>query len=196
MRQRNQVEAVARTRDTESATDHVLQLCTVDELHNRKPANGNDEMRPQNSNLIIHPQRTIANLIRRGDAIRAAGIFPGKTTADCGEINFRTNGGFVHSTKLFEPTEKRFPSSVRERPSQGWFPRPGRLSNDYYVAHDSAAGHWRGFHPWAASAFQQLHNVLLKFRSGTFCSHDLMGRSHRATQHARPYGPWARGYIA
>src|SRR6266853_3210719 len=118
MRQRNQVEEVARTRDTESATDHVLQLCTVDELHNRKPANGNDEMRPQNSNLIIHPQRTIANLIRRGDAIRARGIFAGKTTADSGEINSRANGDFVHSGKLFEPTEKRFPSSVRKRPFQ------------------------------------------------------------------------------
>src|SRR5262249_35538342 len=159
MRQRNQVEAMARTRDTESATDHVLQLCTVDILQNRKPANGNNEMRPQNSNFIIYPQRTIANLIWRRDAIRAAGIFPGKTTADGGEINLRANGGFVHSAKLFEPTEKRFPSSMRKRSFQGWFPRPGRLSDDYYVAHDSASGHWRGFHPWAAPASQQAPDV-------------------------------------
>jgi len=159
MRQRNQVEAMARTRDTESATYHGLQLCTVDVLHNRQAANGNDEMRPQNSNLIIHPQRTVANLVRRGDAIGAAGTFPGKTTADGGEINPRANGGFVHSAKLFEPTEKRFPSSVRKRSFQGWFPRPGGLPNDYYVAHDSAARHWRGFHPWAAAASQEARDV-------------------------------------
>src|SRR5215831_10349299 len=185
MRQRNQIEAVARTRDMKSATDHVLQLCTVDELHNRKPANGNDEMRPQNSNFIIHPRSTIANLVRRGDAICAAGILPGKTSADGCEVNFRTNGGLVHSAKLFEPTEKSLPSSVRKRSFQGWFPWPGRLSNNYYVAHNSAAGHWRGFHPWAVSALQQLHNVLLKFRSGNFCSHGPVGRSHRGRQHAR-----------
>src|SRR6516164_5114383 len=86
MRQWNQFEAVAPTRDTEFATDDVFQLRTVDELHNCEAPNGNNKTRPQNSNLIIHPQRTISNLVRRGDAIGAAGIFTRKTTADSSEI--------------------------------------------------------------------------------------------------------------
>src|SRR5262245_13597900 len=140
MRQRNQIDATSCTRDIEFATDHVLQLSAVDELNDRESPDGNDETRLQNSNLIIHPRPAVAYLIWRWDAVGAAGIFAGETAADGGEIDLRSNGGFVHSAKLFEPTEECFASSVRKRSFQHWFPRTGRLPNNHYVAQDCSAG--------------------------------------------------------
>src|SRR5262249_59643218 len=87
MRQWNQVEALARTRDAKFAANYAFQFCTVDELHDCQSANGNNEPRLQNPNLIIHPQRTVANLFRRRDAIRAAGVLAGKTAANGSEID-------------------------------------------------------------------------------------------------------------
>jgi hypothetical protein len=139
MRQWNQVEAVARTHDAKFAANHVLQLCAVDELHDRESPDGDDEARLQNSNLIIHPQRTIANFIWRWHAVRPAGIFARETTAYCGEIDLRPNSGFAHSAKLFEPAEECFASRMGKRAFQRWFPRTRRLSNYHYVAHDGAA---------------------------------------------------------
>ena len=138
MRQRDQVEAVARMRDAKFAANYVFQFCTVDELHDCQPTDGNNETRLQNSNLIIHPRRTVANLIRRRDAIGAARIFAGETTADGGEIDLRSNGGFVHSARLLEPTEECLAGSVRKRSFQRWFPRTRRLADDHHIAHDGA----------------------------------------------------------
>ena len=139
MRQRNQIEAVARMHDGKFAANYVFQFCTVDELHDRQSTDGNNETRLQNPNLLIHPQRTVANLIRCWYAVGAAGIFAGETATDGGEIDLRSNGGFAHSAKLFEPTKKRFPGSVCERSFQHGLSRPGRLANDHYIAHDRAA---------------------------------------------------------
>ena len=139
MRQRNQVETVLRSYDAEFLPNHLLQPYTIDKLRNRQSANRNNETRAQNSDLIIHPPRAIANLIRRWDAVGAARTFTRETAADGSEIDFRSNGGFVHSAKLFEPTEECFAGGVRERPFQRRFPRTGRLANDYYIADDRAA---------------------------------------------------------
>src|SRR4029077_14675930 len=140
MRQRNQVEAVARMHDAKFAANYVFQFCTVDELHDRQSTDGDNKTRLQNPNLIIHPRRTVTNLIRRRDAVGAAGIFAGETAADGGEIDLRSNSGFVHSAKLFEPTEKCFAGSVRKWSFQGGLSRSGRLPNDHYIAPDSSAG--------------------------------------------------------
>src|SRR6476660_2895248 len=139
MRQGNQVEAVASVRDAKFAANYVLQSSAVDELHDRQSADGNNETWLQDSNLIIHPQRTVANLIWCWNAVGAAGIFARETAADGGEIDLRSNGGFIHSAKLFEPTEERFAGRVRKRPFQRRFPRTGRLTNDHHIAHDRAA---------------------------------------------------------
>src|SRR5262245_15119404 len=193
MRQRNQIEATSCTRDIEFATDHVLQLCAVDELNDRESPDGNDETRLQNSNLIIHPRPAVAYLIWRWDAVGAAGIFAGETAADGGEINLRSNVGFVHSAKLFEPTEECFASSVRKRSFQCRFPRTRGLSNDHYVADDRAAGDWRRLHPRAAAAFQQCRYVPFEFGLKSLCSHRPVGRSHLARRDARSDGPHAPG---
>ena len=87
MRQRNQVETVSCTCDAEFPPNYFLQLCAIDELCDRQSANGNNETRPQNLNLIVHPGRAIANLVWRRDAVGAAGIFTRETAADGGEID-------------------------------------------------------------------------------------------------------------
>src|SRR4029077_17938638 len=102
------VEAVVRMDNAKFAANYVFQFCAVDELHDRQSADRNNETRLQNPNLVIHPQRTVANLVWRGDAVGAAGIFARETTADSREIDLRSDGGFVHSARLFEPTEKCF----------------------------------------------------------------------------------------
>src|SRR3954447_1080794 len=114
MRQGNQIEAVVRMDDPKFTSDYEFQLRTVDKLQDRQSANGNDETRLQNANFVIHPERTVANLIWCWDAVGASGVFSRKTTADCGEIHFRSDGGFVHSAKLFEPAEERFARRMRK----------------------------------------------------------------------------------
>jgi hypothetical protein len=175
MRQRNQVEAVVRMDDPKFAANYVFQFCTVDELHDRQSTDGNNETRLQNSNLIIHPRRTVANLIWCWNAVGASGIFAGETTADGGEIDLRSNGGFIHSTKLIEPTEECFAGRVRKRPFQRWFPRTGRLPNDHYIAQDRAAGHRCGLHPWAATTSQQAPDMTGQL--------NLLGLLHRRISH-------------
>ena len=139
MRQWNQVETVARMRDAKFAANYVFQFCAVDQLHDRQAADGNNEPRLQNPNLIIDPQRTVANFVRRRDTVGAAGIFARETATDGSEIDLRSNGGFVHSAKLLEPTEKCFAGGVRKWSFQHWFPGTGCLPNDHHVAHYRAA---------------------------------------------------------
>ena len=55
MRQRNQVEAVARTHDAKFGPNYPFQFCAVDELHDRQSADRNNETRPQNPYLIVYP---------------------------------------------------------------------------------------------------------------------------------------------
>src|SRR4029077_11762416 len=104
MRQRNQVEAMVCMHDAKFAANYVLQSSAVDELHDRQSAHRNNETWLQNPNLVIHPQRTVANFIWCWNAVGAAGIFARETAADGGEIDLRSDGSFVHSAKLFEPT--------------------------------------------------------------------------------------------
>ena len=88
MRQGNYLKAMPGACDPEFSANHFLQFFAVDELLNRQPADGNDETWLQDSDLIVHPRRAIANFVRRRNAIGAAGILPRKTAADCREINF------------------------------------------------------------------------------------------------------------
>jgi len=193
MRKRNHVERMSRSLDTKSAAYHFFQFRAVDELHDGQPAYRNNETWSQNLDFIIHPGRAVANLARSRNTVCAARIFAGKTTADRREINFRSNCGFVHSAEFFEPTEKCLASSVRKRPLQNRFPRPWGLTDDRYIAHDCAAGDWRGFHARAATAAQQRRHMLIESNLDSFCSHGPAGRSHMARQRARftrAAGPW------
>ena len=176
------------------AISFPCKVRAVDKLHDRQSADGNNEMRLQNPNLIIHPRRTVANLIRRRDAVGAAGIFAGEAAADGGEIDLRSDGGFVHPAKLFEPTEECFAGSVRKRLFQRRLARTGRLPNDHHVAHDHAARDRCRLHARAAPATQKRPDMFVESVLGSCCSHGSVGRSHMARQLARSDGPQARCY--
>jgi len=161
MRQWNHVEMMPRTFYLKFAADYLLQFFAVDELRDSQPSHGNDETRPQNLSLLMHPRRAIANLVRGWNAIGAAGIFSGKTPADRGEINLRSNCGLVHPAEFLEPSKKCFACGMCKRSLQHWFPRTGRLTDDHYVADDCAAGDRRRFHARTASALQQPSYMLV-----------------------------------
>jgi len=116
MRQGNYLKVMPGACDPEFSANHFLQFFAVDELLNRQPADGNDETWLQDLNLITHPRRTVANLIRDRNAIRAGGIFSGKTPTDRCEINLRSNCGLIHPAEFFEPPEKSFTCGMREHP--------------------------------------------------------------------------------
>lgn len=194
MRQWNQIEQVARMHDAKLVSNYFFQFRTIDELDDRQSADGNNKTRLQNPHFIINPQRTIANLVRRRDAVGAAGIFARETAADSGEIDLRSNGGFVHPAKLFEPAEECLAGCVRKRSFQPWFPRAGRLPNDHHVAHDSSAGDRRRLHAQAETAAKKRPYMFFELVLGSCCSHGPVGRSHMAGQLARSDGPRARGY--
>jgi hypothetical protein len=196
MRKRDHVETVPCALNTKFAADHFLQFRAVDELHDSQPSNRNDETRPQNFDLIIHPRSTVANLVRSRNTICAARILSGETPADRCEINSRSNRGFVHPAEFFEPAKKGLAGSMRKRPLQNRFSRAGRLTNNHDVAHDRAAGDRRRFHSRAAAAAKQRCHMLIESSLDNFCSHGPVGRSHMARTHARSDGPQARGYSA
>src|SRR2546430_8550229 len=159
MRKRNYIEVVPGTLNAKFAADYFFQLRAIDELRDSQPADGNDERRPQNFDLTIHPGRAVANFVRRRNAISAARIVSGKTAADRCEINFGTDGSLIHPTKFFEPPKKSLASCVRKRSLQHRLPWTGGLTNDHYIAHDCAARDRRGLHARATTAAQQLSDV-------------------------------------
>src|SRR5581483_8043204 len=124
--------------DAKLAADDFLQLSRANELRDGQPADGNDQARPQNSNLCIQPRRAVADLLRRRNTIGAARAFTRKTAAHRSEINFRANSGFIQPAELFEPAEQRSAGGMRERPLQNRFARPGGLANDHYLADNRA----------------------------------------------------------
>lgn len=193
MRKRNYVEAMSGTLNTKFAADHFFQLRAIDELRDSQPADRNDEARPQNFDFIIHPGRAVANLVRSRNTICAARIFSGKTPADGGEINLRSNCGFVHPAEFFEPTKKCLAGSMRKRSLQNRFSGAGRLTDDHYVADNCAARDWRRFHARATTTPQQCVHMLIESNLGNFWRHGPVGRSHKPAQRARSDRPQAGG---
>ena len=161
MRQRNQIETVPCMGNKEFAADYAFQFRTLDKSRDRQPTDRNDQTRLHDSNLVVHPGCTVTNFIRRRDAVAAAGTFSRETTANRGEINFRSDSRFVHSAKFFEPPEECFTGSMGKRSFQCRFPRAGRLPNDHDIANDRAAGNRCRLHARAAPAAQQPLDVHL-----------------------------------
>lgn len=105
MRKRDEIEGKAFILDDEPATNDAIEFVHDDEPGNGKSANGNNESRTQDLQLIVHPGRTIRNLLRRWHAIGPAGCFSGKTTDDSSEVDSRTHRRFIHCAPLFKPAK-------------------------------------------------------------------------------------------
>jgi len=162
MWQRNQVEAVPRAFHPKFTANYFLQFCAVDELHDSQSPDGNDETRPQDFDLVVHPRGAIANFVRSRHSVAAAGILARKTSTDSGKINCRSYGSFVQSTELLEPTKHRFTGGVRERSLQNRLTRAGCLANQHHIAKDRAARNRRRLHARAAPALQEMSDMVVE----------------------------------
>src|ERR1700674_426351 len=128
MRQWNQIEGASFVTNSEGATDDFVQLLECEKLRDGEFSDGNDQLRLQEIDLIVHPVRAISDLVRRGNPIAASGRFGWKTPADGGEVNLRTHLGLGHVTKFLEPTEESAPGSPGERLPQDRLFHAGRLA--------------------------------------------------------------------
>jgi hypothetical protein len=146
MWKRNEVEVMVCALDTIFATDCLFELGAIDELSDGQSAYGNYETRFQDSNLVVHPGRTVEDFIGGGNAIATAHSFAWETSANGGEINCRSDTCFVYPAKFFEPPEQRFAGGVRKRSFQDGFTRPGGLSDQHYLTENRSAGDRRGSH--------------------------------------------------
>ena len=159
MRQGNQVEGATVVPKGEGAPDHLVELLEREELRNREFADWNDELRLQEIDFVIHPGRTIPDLVRRWDAVAARWRFAGKTTADRREVNLRAHLFFTQSAELLEPAEEGAPRRPRERFAEDRFFHPGRLADEHHFAQNgSARNRWR-YHPRTATALPQARDM-------------------------------------
>jgi len=115
MRQRDQIETMPGTPDFEAAADNRVEFCDRNKLRDRKFADRDDQMRRQDSDFCIQPRRAVGNLLKVRNAIAAGGRLAGKTAANRGKINSRSNFVFGCSNRFLKPLEKSATSSPGER---------------------------------------------------------------------------------
>lgn len=142
MRQWDKIDIYIVALGPELSPNHIFERVEWNELGNGEPADRNDQSRSQDFELIIQPRRAIADFVRRGHPIAAAGRFSGKTTNNRGEINCRSDRGLIHAAELFEPAEESSTGGMRERSRQGWLADARRLTDNHDLAQDRAARNW------------------------------------------------------
>lgn len=105
MRQGDEVESAASAANRKGATDYFIEFLERKELGDGEFADRNDELRLQEIDFIIHPGRTIPDLVRGGHAIAADRRFARKATADRREVNLRPDLFLAQPAELLEPPE-------------------------------------------------------------------------------------------
>src|SRR5687768_6402301 len=91
VRQGDQLEGSAVAAERERAAHDLVEFLEREELGDGEFAHGNDELRSQEVDFVIHPGRTIPNLVGRGDAVAACGSFAGETATNGREVNLRAD---------------------------------------------------------------------------------------------------------
>ena len=137
--QGNQVERPLSVPNSKGTTDYFIEFFEGKELGNREFAHCDNEMRPEKIDLVVHPGGTVADFVRRRNAISAGRRFPGETATNSGEINPPADLFFIHAAELIEPTEQSPPGCPRERLAEDGLFYPGRLANQHDFAQDRTA---------------------------------------------------------
>ena len=156
MRQRNQIETMPGTPDFEAAADDRVEFRDRNKLRDRKFADRDDQIRLQDFDLCIQPRRAIANFLKRRDAIAASGRLAGKTAADRGKINSRSNFVFGCSDRFLKPLKKSATSSPGERFLQYGFAHARSLSYQHYFTGNRAARNRRRMHKRTTTAPKEI----------------------------------------
>jgi len=129
MGQWDQVERAAIAAQLEGAAHDFVELFEWKKLRDRKFPDRNDKSWLEKIDLIIHPRRTIPDLVRSWNAVPTRAGLSGKTAAHSREINFRANLFLVQSAELLEPAEERSSRSPGERFTEHGLFHPGRLTD-------------------------------------------------------------------
>jgi len=131
MRQDHDVEAHAAALRSMNAANAASQLRLADELLGRERANGDHQLRPQQTDFAIEMRCAIGDLERMRHAITAAPrIASGKTSDDGAHVDARAKLCFVDAERL-EPTEQTTAGGVCEWPSIFDLMRTGRLTHEH-----------------------------------------------------------------
>lgn len=162
MGQWDQVECATIATQPERAAYDFVELLESEKLRDRKFADRDHELRLQKIDLIIHPRRTIPDLVRSWNAVPTRGGFSGKTAAHRREVNLRAHLYFTQMTKLFEPTEKGAARGPGKRPAQHWLPYSGRLTDKHHLAENRTSGNRRRQHAGTAPALEQMRDMLIQ----------------------------------
>jgi hypothetical protein len=169
MGKRNQIKSATLPPDLEGAAYDLVEFLEREELGDGEFADGNDELRSQKVDLVVHPGRAISDFVRRRDAVATGGSFSGKTAADCSEINPRPHLFFAHPAELLEPSEESAARGPCERFPEHRLLYSGRLADEHDFAEDSSAGDRRWRHSRATAALAQKGNVLIQLLLFTRC---------------------------
>src|SRR3954466_6801509 len=159
MGQRNKVEGAALVPNGEGPADDLVEFFERQELGDGKLADRNEQRRPEQIDLVIHPGGAVPDFIRRWNAIAAGRGFPRETATDCSEVNFRAHFVFGHSAELTEPAEQGSPSGPCKRLAEHGFFYSGRLTDEHDFTEHRATRDRRWNHPRAAPALNQLRDV-------------------------------------
>lgn len=158
----DQIKGAALILDSEAASDDLIEFFEGQELGDREFANGDNELRSEKIDLVVHPGRTIPDFIRRGNAISTGRSFSRKTAADRSEVNFRANFFFGHRTELLEPAEQGAAGRPRERFPKHRLFHARRLADQHDFAENGSAGNWRRQHSRTTPALQQTGDMIVK----------------------------------
>src|SRR5690348_15325305 len=124
----------------ERATDHVIELSCRHELLDRESADRDHELRLQNLQLTVEPDRAPRNLFRRWHAIAAAGLLAGKAAADGRHVNACAKLRFTEARRFVEPSEERLAGRPCKRPAECGLAVAGGLTDEKDFADHRTAG--------------------------------------------------------
>ena len=142
MGQRDQIERATVATLPERAAYDSVELLESEKLRDGKFADRDDELRLQKIDFIVHPGRTIPDLVRSWNAVSTRGGFSRKTTANRRKVNLRAHLHFTQMTKFFEPTEECTTSRPGKRLARHWLSYSRRLTHEHDLAQNRTAGNW------------------------------------------------------
>ncbi len=162
MGQWDQIERATLAAEPKRPADNFVEPLERNKLRNRKFPHRDDKPRTQEIDFIIHPRRTIPNLVRGWNAVSTRGGFSGETAADRCKINRGAHLRFVQMTKVLEPTEEGAARGPGKRSAQDRLSDSGCLTDQHDFAQDRPAGNRGREHAWTTPTLEQLRDVFVQ----------------------------------
>ena len=157
--QRNQVEGALPVPNPNGSSDDFVEFFQGKKLGDREFADGDNELGPEQIDLVVHPRRAVSDFVRRWNAVAAGRGFPRETATDRSEVNFGANLFLGHRAEFLKPAEERAARGPRERSSKNRLLHPGRLTDQHDLAENRPARNRRRHHPWTTATLPKSRDV-------------------------------------